>query len=506
MEQVGDEELMDRASRALADVVAARLEEERDERSDGRTGEATRAPRVVALVGRGNNGGDALWALAHLAERWDGDLQLTVVQVADVAHPAGLKAARQAGATVLVPGVHGDQGGSGDQGDDSAATSAEQALADADLVLDGIAGLGSRPGLDPATVDLVDAIGPQAYVVAVDLPSGADPSGETIPDSQVYADETVTFIAPKPVHVLAGATACGLLTVVDIGVELDPDEHPVAQSLEFDDVPHLWPVPGPRDDKYTRGVLGVVAGGQTYTGAAVLSTLSAVESGVGMVRYVGPDHAADQVRGFVPEAVFGNGRVQAHVVGPGLDVDDDSEPGRAQVQAARDALDSTEPCVVDAGALSLLDGPRAQAGARSLLTPHAGELATLLARLDGDVTVEQVTARPVQSARRAAELLHATVLLKGATTYVVPPPRSGLPVRAQSDAPAWLGTAGSGDVLAGLCGALLAAGLDPLDAGSLAALVHGVAGHDANPHGPVRATRVAQQIPRTVAHLLTRRP
>ena len=96
------------------------------------------------------------------------------------------------------------------------------------------------------------------------------------------------------------------------------------------------------------------------------------------------------------------------------------------------------------------------------------------------------------------------MLLKGSTTYVVAPPASGLAVRAQADAPAWAGTAGSGDVLAGLAGTLLAAGLDPVDAGSLAALVHGVAAHDANPGGPVRALEIAQQVPATVARLLAR--
>jgi NAD(P)H-hydrate repair Nnr-like enzyme with NAD(P)H-hydrate dehydratase domain len=157
---------------------------------------------------------------------------------------------------------------------------------------------------------------------------------------------------------------------------------------------------------------------------------------------------------------------------------------------------------VDAGGLDLVDGRR---DAPTLLTPHAGELARLLTRLVGDETTRsRVAADPLGHARRAADLTGATILLKGAATLVVPPTASGLAVRSQNDAPPWLATAGAGDVLAGVCGALLAAGLSPLDAGSLGALVHGVAADRANPGGPVRALAVAHGIPETVAHLLVR--
>lgn len=479
MAALPDGELMARAATGLAQVVAARLPETDDQ------------TLVVALVGSGDNGGDALYALAELGD--DPDLDLVAVLTATTAHEGGLAAARDAGVEIVAGPVDTE--------------AAADILEEADVVIDAVVGIGGRPGFavdedgTALVADLVDAIGPQAYVVACDLPSGADPAGRVRSDS-VFADETVTFGVPKPVHVLATSDACGLLTVIDIGIE--PTAEPAAQRLEHDDVRALWPVPGPDDDKYSRGVLGVVAGGETYTGAAVLATTSAVCAGAGMVRYVGPDAARDQVRAAVPEAVFGPGRVQAWVVGPGLDADDDSPAGRAQVDAAREALASDAPCVVDAGGLDLLDGPREHAGARTLLTPHAGELARLLSRLGDDTSVDDVRRAPVEHAQRAADLLRATVLLKGATTIVAAPTASGLPVRAQADAPAWLATAGSGDVLAGLAGTLLAAGLDPLDAGSLAALVHGLAGHEANPGGPVRALDVAHAVPRVVARLLTR--
>jgi NAD(P)H-hydrate repair Nnr-like enzyme with NAD(P)H-hydrate dehydratase domain len=221
-----------------------------------------------------------------------------------------------------------------------------------------------------------------------------------------------------------------------------------------------------------------------------------------MVRYVGPPTPTLLVRAQVPEAVIGEGRVQAWLVGPGVDVGDGSAEGVTQRAAAKSALDSGLPCVVDAGGLDLVAEPRSTP---TLLTPHAGELAVLLSRLSGPVDRATVAAAPLAHARRLADLTNSTVLLKGATTLVVSPGSSGLAVRAQSDAPSWLATAGSGDVLAGLAGMLLASGLSPLDAGSVAALVHGMAANAANPGGPVRALGVAQAIPGVVGALLARR-
>jgi hydroxyethylthiazole kinase-like uncharacterized protein yjeF len=277
---------------------------------------------------------------------------------------------------------------------------------------------------------------------------------------------------------------------------------PFGARLDFADVARLWPVPTATDDKYSRGVLGVVAGGEDYTGAAVLCCTAAVGAGLGMLRYVGTSAPTGLVRAAVPEAVHGDGRVQAWVVGPGLDTASRARGSKAQLDVARAALDSDLPVLVDAGGLDLVAGPR---DAPTQLTPHAGEQPRLLTRLEGaETTRSHVAADPLGHARRAADLTGATILLKGATTLVVPPTASGLPVRSQNDAPPWLATAGAGDVLAGVCGALLAAGLSPLDAGSLGALVHGVAADRANPGGPVRALAVAHGIPETVAHLLVR--
>jgi len=469
MATLDEGELMARAVEGLAGVAAARLEEQ--------YGDA-----VAALVGPGNNGADALYAVARLAEAgWN-----AVAVHHDTVHDGALAAAERAGVVL---------------------TRDPEVLAEVSVVLDGILGIGARPGLPEWARAWVAAVPATAHVIAVDLPSGQDPMGGALDPHGVLADETVTFSVAKPVHLLPPTEqACGVLTVVDIGLELSTA--PVVQRLDHDDVAALWPVPTAHDDKYSRGVVGIVAGGDSYTGAALLSVTAAVSAGAGMVRYVGTPTPTALVRAAVPEAVHGVGRVQAWVVGPGLDAEASSDDAEHQLDAARAALAGAEPVVVDAGGLDLLDPAvlEARADAVTLLTPHAGECARLLSRLSGDeVAREDVEAEPLAHARTLAGATGATVLLKGATTLVVPP-GEGAPVWSQADAPPWLATAGAGDVLAGLLGTLLAAGLDAGEAGALGALVHGVAADRANPGGPVRALGVAHGIPGAVAHLLGRAP
>lgn len=474
---LGEGELMLRAARGLAEVVAIRAAQ-------------LDVARIVVLAGPGDNGGDALHAGALLAGPEDVDEGLgghavAVVGVAQALHAGGVAAARAAG--VAVHEVRPDL--------ETLPEEVCALVAEADLVVDGLLGIGGRPGLGEAMSRVVDQVPDTAYLLSVDLPSGADPEGREPVRESVFADETVTFSLLKPVHLLpATEAAVGRLTVLDIGV--DPEGRPTVERLEHADVADLWPVPGARDHKYTRGVVGVVAGSEDYPGAAVLTVTAALEAGAGMVRYLGPRRCEDLVLAACPETVPGRGQVQAWVVGPGAPAAD----------LVRQALESGEPCVVDAGALDVL-AELAQAGGltdpgRLLLTPHAGELARLLTRLEGaDVAREAVEADPVGASRRAAGRTGAVVLLKGSAT-VVAPADPDAPVRVQADAPAWLATAGVGDVLAGVAGVLLAAGLDPVDAGSLAALVHGVAADRATPGGPVRALAVARALPSAVAHLL----
>lgn len=245
-------ELMARAVEGLAEVVAARVSQ-------------LGAETVVALVGGGNNGADALYAVAHLAET--GVSCAAALDLSRV-HEGALEAARAAG-VVLVTGAE-----------------ALADIAEADIVLDGIVGLGGRPGLPEEAAAWVAAIPDDAHVIAVDLPSGQPADGSAFDPDGVLADETVTFSVAKPVHLLPPTEqTCGSLTVIDIGLTFDTA--PAVVRLTFDDVADAWPVPGPDDDKYSRGVVGIVAGGENYSGAAVLAVTAAVEAGAGMVRYVG---------------------------------------------------------------------------------------------------------------------------------------------------------------------------------------------------------------------------
>lgn len=475
MDTLHEGELMLRAARGLADVVRSRATQHQ-------------AHTIAVLVGSGNNGGDGLFAAVDLA----GDHRVHILYVGEEIHRDAETAARAA----HVPMVGLERSNA------TLPSEAVEVLASSEIVLDALTGIGGRAGLSGAMRALVEAIDDDSYVIAVDVPSGVDPSGHHVGAGAVFADETVTFGVAKPAHLLpVTEPAVGLLTVVDIGLDL-ADVTAAVERMEHDDAADLWPVPSTQDHKYTRGVVGVVAGSDTFPGAAVLATSSAVEAGAGMVRYVGPSIATTQVIAAAPEVVPASGRVQAWVLGPGVDADSVEPSGREQVAAITAALESDDPCVVDAGALALFDYPR---NAPTLLTPHAGELAKLLTNWPGheEVTREQVEGAPVAYAHAAAQVSGACVLLKGAST-VVAVPEDGVPIRIASSAPAWLATAGAGDVLAGLCGTLLAAGLSPRDAGSLAALVHGVAADDANPGGPVRALSVARAIPGTVARLLRR--
>jgi ADP-dependent NAD(P)H-hydrate dehydratase / NAD(P)H-hydrate epimerase len=345
-----------------------------------------------------------------------------------------------------------------------------------DVVVDGIVGIGGRPGLRDDAAEAL-ALFEGVPVVAVDVPSGVEVDTGRLPDRHVVADLTVTFGTHKVAHLVdAAALACGVVHLVDIGLDLP--EAPV-EALQQIDVARLVPAPGPFGQKYTRGVVGVRAGSETYPGAAVLCTSGAVSGIAGMVRYSGS--AADSVRARHPEVVASEGRVQAWVVGSGGDSD-------AEVALA-DALSDGVPTVVDADALMHVEqGPR-----DLVLTPHAGELARMLG-----VEREAVEADQLDFARRAARDYDAVVLLKGRHTLVARPDGR---VRVTTSGVPWLAVAGAGDVLAGVIGSLLAAGLDPWDAASVGSWMHGAAAALTSNGGPITATRVADAIPEVVRGL-----
>jgi hydroxyethylthiazole kinase-like uncharacterized protein yjeF len=410
--------------------------------------------RVVVVAGSGDNGGDALYAAARLARR-GAKVEAVLLDEAR-AHAGGLAAVRAAGG--------------------HAAAAGEWRYQAADLVLDGVVGIGGRGGLRPAAAAVFEQIEASAehrpLIVAVDLPSGIDADTGEVAGPAVHADVTVTFGTYKPgLFISPAAEHVGDLRFVDIGLAPHLEGAPVLEALEPADVEALLPRPSAESNKYRRGVVGIAAGSPRYPGAAVLATGAALRSGVGAVRFVGEPEVSAGVLARHPEVLIGEGRVQAWIVGPGI--------GPDRTDRVATALAADVPVLVDAdglAALKPLDRPHP-----TLLTPHAGEAARLL----GDPwSAERVEAHRLQAVRELANRFHCTVLLKGSTTLVAAPDHTTVRVN-RTGTPA-LATAGSGDVLSGLAGGLLAVGLDPLDAASAAAHLHGQAARDVQRRHPGR--------------------
>ncbi|GAB4099263.1 NAD(P)H-hydrate dehydratase [Sinomonas halotolerans] len=454
--------LMARAARGLELAVARDLKSTR-----GRV----HGTHVAAVVGKGNNGGDALFALAGLARR---GVRATAVLAHGAAHPAALEAFGRAGGRLAEPG---------------------DSLDHADAVIDAVLGTGF------SGVFRAPHPRPDARVIACDVPSGLNADTGAAGPEVWRADVTVTFGALKSGLVVGrGRELAGEVEVVDIGLGPhlpDPD----VRSLEPDDAARLLPAPRPDWHKYSRGVLGVVAGSREYPGAAVLTVAGALAAGVGMVRVLAPERVRDLVLAAHPEAVGGAGRVQAWAVGPGIADDAD------QHRALQSSLASGLPVVVDASGLggwaADLEASGAGPDERMVLTPHAGELAALLGSLAGGGVAperEDIEAEPLRWARGAARRCGTTVLLKGAATVCAAPDGT---VFVQSQGHPYLATAGSGDTLTGILGALLAtaSGARPVELAALAAFVHGSAGRIAAEGGPYGAGQLAGAVREAVARL-----
>ncbi|UNK46838.1 bifunctional ADP-dependent NAD(P)H-hydrate dehydratase/NAD(P)H-hydrate epimerase [Arthrobacter sulfonylureivorans] len=446
--------------------------------------------RLVVLAGSGNNGGDALFAAATVAQR---GVMTTAVLTSERVHTEALAAFTRAGGRVIRL--------------DSAAAVGASALADAvraaagvcaaaDALVDGIVGTGAAGGLRGPARELVqtlldsgDGYGRRPLVVACDLPSGVNAETGQVDGPVLPADLTVTFGGAKAGLFLDPAAAlAGRIETVDLGLgRLLPDAGLL--RLEAQDLAMLWPVPRRTDHKYTRGVLGVAAGSASYPGAALLATKAAAATGVGMIRYLGPSEVCRLINLQTPEAVCSRGavadaRVQAWLVGPGTDGDEE------QRRRARDAIASGLPVVADAGAFEALP---AELGPHVVLTPHAGELVRILEAQGVATDREHIEASPAEFAALTAGLTGATVLLKGAVTVIAAP--NGF-LFCQDDGPDWLATAGSGDTLAGILGALAATvRTEQLDAAgfakpvrwavvaAMAACLHGLAGAEAARRG-----------------------
>ena len=454
---------------------------------------------VLLLVGGGHNGADTLLAGGLLSHS---GCAVTAVLATEHPHPVALEEARSHGVTVYGAGYRSD--GAEDWDSAEAVAAVEAFLARGGLVLDGLTGIGATGPLRPDAVALIaplvaaGAPGRRPLrVIAVDLPSGTGVDDGTVDGPVLAADCTVTFTCLKGCLCLPPARhLCGAVEVVPLGLPA-PTNRPIARrpvdGALGDYLTRVVPEPGADDHKYTRGVVGLWAGSETYPGAAVLAASGAVLAGAGMVRLTAPRRVEDLVLATRPEVVPAAGRSQALVLGPGVDpadtvradelrevlrptlapardsgggrVADGARTGEEASDGATGAVPAGAPAVVDAGALSILtelldEGLRCTP--RHVLTPHAGEAAALLTALADSGTPEEtarqwnrerVEAHPAHAVREICRLSGATVLLKGATTLIAAPHH---PLVSVDSGPGWMATAGSGDVLAGVFGAVLA--------------------------------------------------
>lgn len=464
--------VMRRAAAGVAHHVAAWLRE----RTGGVYGRT-----VQLLVGAGDNGGDALYAGAILRAR--GCRVDALLLDSDRAHARGLAALERAGGRVHRAEAVGSH------------------LPVPDVAVDGVVGLGGRGPLRSPADRIVDGLAAAGVPwVAVDLPSGVDADTGTVHDAHVPATLTVTFGLLRRAHLLA-APVCGRVEVVDIGLaDLPPGPETVLRATRAE-VGRAWPVPGPADDKYSQGVVAIRAGSERYPGAAVLCTGAAVAATSGMVRYVGS--GAGPVLAARPEVVCHPGvaeagRAQAWVVGPGAGT------GREAIDDIDAVLARGRPTVLDADALTCVATHPVllrSATAPVLLTPHAGEFDRLTGGWDRADRAGALR-RFVSGLRDRG--IDATVLLKGRVTLV----DDGEVTYAVDAGSSWAATAGSGDVLSGIAGALLASGMAA--GGSIArpavaaVVVHGEAARAASLRAggagaPVGASDLLAALPETIS-------
>ena len=441
--------LMEAAGRAVAEAAAVLAPE---------------GP-VLVVAGPGSNGGDGLVAARRLAAEGR-DVRVTML-----GDPARL----QGDARIAFERWPGG------------AAPAADGLPEAALVSDALFGAGLDRPLAGAAAGIVAAINREPRVLAVDLPSGIDADTGADLGIAVKADATVTFFRKKPGHLLyPGRGRCGRLTVADIGI--GAAVLATIAPRAFENVPALWDgtarPPGPEDHKYRRGHALVVSGPMARTGAARLAAGAALRAGAGLVTLLSPPDALavnaahltavmlrrfDGAEGLA--AALAEPRVRAVAIGPALGTGADARALVAAALAAPAAL------VLDADGMTVWsEAPEdlfAAIGRRvapTILTPHEGEFGRLFPDLTG-------RPRPAR-AREAAARSGATLILKGPDSVIAAPDGR---IAINANAPPWLATAGSGDVLAGIACGLLAQGGAGFEAAAAAAWLHGAAGTEAGP-------------------------
>lgn len=444
--------LMENAGRAVAEAAAAECPPGRE---------------VAVVAGPGNNGGDGFVAARLL------NALGYVVRVLFVGEKAKLK---------------GDAAEAATRWDGPLDMASADGLSGVDLVVDALFGAGlDRPvaGLAHTMIDAINRSG--IPVVAVDLPSGVNGTSGAIMGVAVRATKTVTFFRRKLGHLLLpGRLLSGLVSVVDIGI--NSDVLTAIRPQTFVNRPPLWgkvfPVRRLEDHKYTRGHAIVLSGGASSTGAARLAARAALRIGAGLVTIASPKealltnaiaslavmvHAVDGPREL--STFLSDRRRNAVVMGPGMGV------GVGTRDMVLAALGGERAAVLDADALtSFSDQPADLFSAikgsdrrGTVLTPHEGEFARLFRMAD-----EPSTRSKLERARQAASRAGAIIVLKGADTVIAAPDgRAAI----NDNAPPWLATAGSGDVLAGFIGGLLAQGMPAFEAAAAGVWLHGMAGN-----------------------------
>jgi hydroxyethylthiazole kinase-like uncharacterized protein yjeF len=470
-------DLMERGGRAVAAAVAARH----------RTGS-----RIVVVAGPGNNGGDGFVAARILAERGYRVRLMLAGDIASLKGDAAIAAERY--------------------GDPVETAKPDHLGGTADVVIDALFGAGLDRPVEGLPLAVIEAMNAQcAPVVAVDLPSGINGTSGAVMGGAVRASQSVTFFRKKPGHLLLpGRLYCGRIAVADIGIS-DAVLARIGPKT-FENLPPLWrrefPVPRGAGHKYDRGHAVVASGPSWSTGAARLAARGALRAGAGLVTIASPREAlpvnaaanlaimvrpvdgAEQLGHFL-----GDRRLNALAIGPGLGV---GEATRALVLVA---LAGGRAVVLDADAITsfaerpqkLAEALRARGDRATVLTPHEGEFARYFGALDGRTQAGS----KLERARLAAQLCGVVVVLKGADTVVAA--ADGRAAIADN-APAYLATAGAGDVLTGICTGLLAQGMPPFEAAAAAVWLHGEA---ADVFGPgLIAEDLPEALPRVYRALL----
>jgi hydroxyethylthiazole kinase-like uncharacterized protein yjeF len=438
---------------------------------------------ILVVAGPGNNGGDGFVAAAELAAQGR-EVSVILMCERDALHGDAASAARGWKYPVLPFNP--------------------QAIGKPALIIDALFGAGLSRAVSGEPHDMIEAINATgAPVLAVDLPSGVNGTSAAIMGTAVRATETVTFFRKKPAHLLLpGRLRCGRVRVADIGIDARVLDEIRPQI--FENTPQLWrksfPVPRTDGHKYARGHALVLSGELASTGAARMSARAALRAGAGLVTLASPRDAlavnAAALTAVMVRAVdnpvqfaelFNDKRFNACVIGPGAGV------GTRTIDFVHTALSAQRHLVLDADALTsfagsperLFESIKASSEPQVVLTPHEGEFP----RLFSDISNKNPGRSKLDRVRAAAERSGAVVLLKGPDTTVAAP--DGRATIA-ANAPPWLATAGSGDVLAGIIAGLMAQGVDAFNAASMGVWMHGEAARQAGPG------LIAEDLPETM--------